>query len=299
MPELMLAEMAHTLLRETEMAVAMFDEADVLRFANEAFVQRFHHQPDGQRTWTDIMRANHAAGQGTRVSGDVDFETWLASARSRRGKQPFRAFEGDLENGQWHWITETTLANGWMLCVVIDTTALHQQGRDLRAMRDRALRAAQTDALTGISNRAYMQQQLAALFVRPNPLVLVMLDLDHFKQINDRHGHPVGDAVLRDFAGHLQAQMRRADRYGRVGGEEFMLLLPDCTMAQAQPIVERLLARARNAVPLPAMPQQRYSVSAGLALRRPGDTAQQLVARADAALYQAKREGRDRLVCAA
>ena len=299
MSESMLAEMALTLLRESELSVAIFDDGDVLRFANAGFVQRFHMQPDGRITWADIMRTNHALGRGTRVSGGGDFETWRASARSRRGKQPFRAFEGDRHDGQWHWLTETTLANGWMLCTVMDTTELHRQGRSLRATRDRALHAAQTDALTGISNRAWMQQQLDRLMARPGALTLVALDLDHFKQINDSLGHPAGDAVLRDFARHLQADTRRADSYGRVGGEEFMLLLPDCPMAQAQPIVDRLLGRARTSIPLPEAPRQRYTVSAGLAMRQPGETAQQLVARADAALYQAKREGRDRLVCAA
>ncbi len=184
-----------------------------------------------------------------------------------------------------------------MLCVASDITALSQDGRSLRQTRDQALRAAHTDDLTGISNRAHMLQQAGALIAQGQPLVLVLLDLDHFKGINDRFGHPAGDEVLRDFARQLQASTRRDDGCGRIGGEEFMMLLPGTDLPQARVVVQRLLEHVRAAHPLAEAPAQGYTTSAGLALHRAGECTGALYRRADQALYRAKQAGRDRLVC--
>lgn len=298
MADVKLPEMVMALLGESELAVAVYDEGDVLRLANASFARMFHQRPDGRSTWTDIMRANYAYQRGSVVSNDADFEAWLASAKSRRGQQAFRGFEGDLYDGRWIWMTETTIASGWMLCVAADITDFHQDARVLREVRDRALHAAQTDALTGLSNRTFVMRRLGQMLEQPEPLVVAVFDLDHFKQINDRYGHPGGDEVIRDFARHLQESIRRADCGGRVGGEEFMLLLPGCNLAQGQRIVGRLLQRVREASPRPLAPQEHYTVSAGLAQYQPGESVTQLYERADGALYQAKRGGRDRLACA-
>lgn len=218
LPESVLTDAVMALLRGSELGVAVFDDEDILRFANESFVRMFHQHPDGRSTWLDLMRANHAQRRGSVVSDDADFEDWLASAHSRRGQQSFRAFEGDLIDGRWIWMTETMLASGWMLSVAADITELHQDARMLRRARDRALRAAQIDALTGISNRTFMMRRFEQLLRTPGPLAVAVFDLDHFKQINDRYGHPGGDEVIRDFARLLQAGIRRADCCGRVGG---------------------------------------------------------------------------------
>lgn len=293
-----MAEMALALLGKSELAVAIYDDADVLRFANEIFVDMFHQRPDDRSTWSDAMRANYAYRRGLVVNNSMDFEAWLASAASRRGKQAFRGFEADLYDGRWIWMTETTLDSGWLLSVAADITNFYQDARALRQVRDHALHLAQTDDLTGISNRTFMMRRLGQLMAMQGPLVVAVLDLDRFKQINDLYGHLGGDEVIRDFARHLQASIRRADSCGRVGGEEFMLLLPDCDLEQAQAIVGLLLERVRAASPLAEAPAQRYTVSAGLALHQPGEGLVQLYQRADDALYQAKREGRDRLMCA-
>ena len=284
------------LLQSSAQLIGIFDAQDILRFANPAFVQTFHLHPDGRSTWADMMCANHRDRHGTVVSTQ-DFEAWLASARSRRGKQAFRAFEADLHDGRWIWMAETTLTNGWMLCVGSDITALSQDSRSLRQTRDQALRAALTDALTGIGNRAHILQQADALIAQGQSFVLVLLDLDHFKGINDRYGHPAGDEVLRDFARQLQASTRREDGFGRIGGEEFMMLLPGADLAQASAVVQRLLNRVRASRPLAEAPAQGYTTSAGLAQHHAGECTSVLYRRADQALYRAKQAGRDRLIC--
>ena len=280
--------------------LALFDDQDVLRFANEAFCQTFDVRPDGQTRWLDMMRRNLASGRGNVMSAaDSDAEAWLAGAASRRGKQPFRAFEADLIDGRWIWMTETTQPDGWMFCSASDITALKIDGRTLRQERDRALRAAQTDAMTGISNRAHvlqqMQEQLSRVQIGAGQMAVALLDLDHFKRINDSLGHAAGDAVICDFARQLQACSRRVDACGRMGGEEFALLLVDVSAEQAQAVIERLLERTRQSAPLaPEQAAMRYTASAGLTLARSGDTIAELCHRADEALYQAKAAGRDR-----
>lgn len=277
--------------------VALFDAQDLLRYANPAFQAGFHARPDGQTRWLDLMRANLAAGRGNIVHAK-DTEAWLAAAASRRGKLPFRAFEADLHDGRWIWMCETVDTQGWMLCCASDITSLKQDGRALRQERDQALRAAQTDALTGISNRAHVLQQLERSLARVRDkrgtLAVVLLDLDHFKRINDTLGHEAGDSVIRDFARRLQQSSRRADGCGRYGGEEFMLLLCDVSVTEAQSIVERLLTQTRSARPLPQRPDFAYSCSAGLSMARPDDSIERICHRADLALYAAKAAGRDR-----
>lgn len=275
---------------------ALFDEQDRLRWANPAFRQAFGLAADAGPTWTELMRASRDGRHGVVIACD-DFEHWLASAASRRGKVPFRQFEADLHDGRWIVMTQTTDARGWMLELGVDVTDMGCEHRDLRVARDRALRASQEDALTGVPNRAAVLARLdAALAHAGHRPCVALIDLDHFKQINDRHGHPAGDEVLRDFARRLRDSMRRSDACGRYGGEEFIVVLDELTLPQAQDVIQRLLQHTRSAQPLPAVPALRYTFSAGLVQAMPGEARDALVARADAALYAAKHAGRDRCV---
>lgn len=126
---------------------------------------------------------------------------------------------------------------------------------------------------------------------------VLMLDVDHFKQINDTHGHLVGDAVLRDVAGHVRAALRASDRLGRYGGEEFLVLMPATDLPAAQAVAERVAAAVRNATAQAGGPH--CTVSIGVTSVSAGDANfDVLLARADAALYRAKSGGRDRVVVA-
>jgi diguanylate cyclase (GGDEF)-like protein len=129
-------------------------------------------------------------------------------------------------------------------------------------------------------------------------LGLVMLDLDHFKRINDRYGHETGDQVIRELGSALRFTLRRSDIAARMGGEEFAVLLPYSNESAARSLFARLRA-ALETLRIPGMDEP-VRLSAGLALLGPDDTSlEALRARADTALYQAKAEGRDRLVLAA
>lgn len=149
-----------------------------------------------------------------------------------------------------------------------------------------------TDALTGAANRRAidetLERELAQADRRAAPLSFLLLDLDHFKAYNDAHGHQAGDLLLQRAARAWRGALRAGDLLGRWGGEEFCVVLPDCTPERAHDVAERL----RELVP------DDVSCSIGIAGSAPGETATQLVARADAALYSAKGAGRDRVVAA-
>jgi diguanylate cyclase (GGDEF)-like protein len=126
-------------------------------------------------------------------------------------------------------------------------------------------------------------------------MVVLMLDIDHFKTINDTHGHQMGDRVLVDFVNRITPLLRRPDQLGRFGGEEFVVLLPETTQEEALVVAERI--RIRVGLPMNDLPA--ISVSIGMTSNRPDEAdLDALLARADKALYKAKETGRNRIVAA-
>ncbi|WP_310389791.1 diguanylate cyclase [Roseateles sp.] len=294
-----LADSLFQVHEQSPLLVALFDAQDTLLYANQAFRQAYAVKPDGRLTWADMMRDNHAHGRGALIVSDA-IDAWLAAASARRGKLPYRAFAADLCDGRWIWMTETVQLQGLVLCIASDISDLRKSSRSLRQARVKTPAAAQTDSLTGLSNRRHGLQMLRAGLAQSEqwPMCIAALDLDHFKQLNDSLGHAAGDAVLLDFARLLQAGSRREDGCARMGGEKFLLILPAAGLPQSQAIVARLLACVRLSRPLPTQPERGYGCSVGLAEAVWGETAAVLLKRADAALYQAKAAGRDRIAIA-
>jgi diguanylate cyclase (GGDEF)-like protein len=175
-----------------------------------------------------------------------------------------------------------------------------QATEELRQQKEQAEHKARTDPLTGVPNRRAFTELARVEIERAQrfgqPLALIAIDLDHFKSINDGHGHAVGDAVLVDFATLVQAQLRVIDQLARIGGEEFVLLLPGTDAKGAQQVAERIRRLLEQRVmPIPGG-SLRYTSSFGIAeleLQHPG--LDRWLARADAALYAAKGNGRNRV----
>jgi len=188
-----------------------------------------------------------------------------------------------------------------------DKAALVQMARTTVEQADAAhaafllRRTAERDALTGGFNRRTLDQLAAReckIACNRKPLGVLFIDLDWFKRINDTHGHPCGDECLRKVAATLRAELRPQDVFGRYGGEEFLVLLPGQDAASARLVGERLREAVEAAVVDWQGEALRFTISIGMAVLREGDDPGKLLARADKALYRAKREGRNR-VCAA
>ncbi|WP_176083737.1 sensor domain-containing diguanylate cyclase [Martelella sp. HB161492] len=287
------------LLGETDVIIAVFDEDDRLVFANRKYRTAFFLSETELPLWPDMMRRNFDAKRGTVIT-NPDFDLWIKSTLSRRGKVPFRAFETDVHDGTWLWMTETVDDDGWMLCIASDITNLRTQERSLRRERDVALQASLTDDLTGIANHRFIMDRLANMLARRPPArsaqgCFAIFDVDNFKQINDRFGHATGDRLLIEFARSISLLVRRTDCFGRLGGEEFGLVLPSTSLNEAASLIDRMINQIRSLRPMPDLPDFSFSFSAGLAAVSPADTPSGIYGRADAALYHAKHSGRDQL----
>ncbi|KJS07220.1 MAG: hypothetical protein VR73_09250 [Gammaproteobacteria bacterium BRH_c0] len=166
--------------------------------------------------------------------------------------------------------------------------------------RQRWRNAALHDPLTGLTNRRALMKTLSDESDRSKrtgrPFALAMLDLDHFKRINDNHGHKAGDHALKAIADLLHAQCRGIDSVARMGGEEFAILLPETSLASAIPVMQRILEAVEALDIRLASDNVRLTISIGVVDASEGGSVDQLLEEADARLYQAKRDGRNRIV---
>lgn len=180
--------------------------------------------------------------------------------------------------------------------IIIDIT-------ERKALENRLANLARFDPLTGLLNRRAILAHLEALHhdrrKQRQPVCLMMCDVDHFKSINDRYGHAVGDEVLRHVALTLRAHLRDADALGRIGGEEFLVVLDSTDLDQARQVADRLREAVATAPVMCANRAVSVTVSLGLAQSHSVDEDwASVIARADEGLYAAKRTGRDRVIVA-
>jgi diguanylate cyclase (GGDEF)-like protein len=193
-------------------------------------------------------------------------------------------------SGGGYAATEAIAALLWMVIAGIAGFTLSELVRQRELLAARLELTARTDALTGLPNRRAWDEELEREILHAarteTPLCMALLDLDFFKQFNDLHGHPTGDSHLKEVASLWRSSLRSADLIARYGGEEFAVLLTATDAFQAQQVIETL----RGCVPLDE------TVSAGIAQWDGVESGLELFARADRALYEAKRAGRDRAV---
>jgi two-component system cell cycle response regulator len=212
----------------------------------------------------------------------------------RPGLDPAHALEG-MRQGIQDFLVEP-LADGEVLTRVEAAARTKELREELVAQGARLESLLREDALTGLSNRRAVLTQLAGMVSAArrhgHPLSIAILDLDHFKRINDSYGHKVGDDVLVAAAHAMGTHLRAEDQLGRLGGEEFLVLLPDTDTEAAGHVAEKLraeVATAPTSVPV--------TVSIGVATWD-GEAPEDLLHRADEALYAAKEAGRDRVLAA-
>jgi diguanylate cyclase (GGDEF)-like protein len=179
---------------------------------------------------------------------------------------------------------------GTLNLALIDRARLTSRYRDL----------ANSDVLTGVASRGHFLERAEARFRQAHSelraLAVLLIDIDHFKAINDGHGHQVGDLVLQQVSATIAGALREVDLLGRIGGEEFAVLLPDAALEDALIVAERVRRSVARSTCVQERDELRVTVSIGCAVRKPGDTRfEAVLRRADLAMYAAKHAGRDRV----
>lgn len=180
------------------------------------------------------------------------------------------------------------------------TRQLNSKNLELVRANKKILELSRIDPLTGLANRRFfserIQEMISLAFRRSQPLSLLMVDIDHFKQVNDTQGHDAGDRVLKEFATLMKTRTRSEDLVARFGGEEFIIAMPLADVHEAFTYAERI----RRTLAEQDLLENGHSVTAsfGVAGLHPGETTEDVIKRADTALYQAKASGRNRTVIA-
>ncbi|MFH1060684.1 MAG: diguanylate cyclase, partial [Pseudomonadota bacterium] len=232
------------------------------------------------------------------IHPDDRAETLATFARLAQG-QTVSGYENRMrcKDGTWRWLlwnSVPVLKTGLIYCAALDVTERKRLEADL-------VRLATIDSLTNICNRHHFLERAEQEIQRVRRygragLALMMMDLDHFKEINDRHGHEAGDKVLSEMAARVLDMLRESDVMGRLGGEEFAVLLVEAGDGEALRVAQRLRATLAQSPMLAGQTAISYTVSIGVASLQPGDQGvEDLLRRADQALYQAKNRGRNRV----
>lgn len=242
------------------------------------------------RPFRELIRYSAERGDYGDIEPQVMIDYVLGVFRSARSLDD----ERKLADGRVIEIKGSRRPDGGFVLTYLDVT-----GR--RALEDELKRLATSDSLTGIANRRHFitlatrEWQRSKRYERP--LTLILLDIDHFKKINDRLGHAMGDAAIRSVVSSVSAGLRASDLIGRVGGEEFAILLPETTMDAATQLAERIRRNvAERPMSMTTVEPMILTISLGVAKLQPEDSSfDELYQRADAALYGAKNAGRDRV----
>lgn len=281
---------------------------------------RFRYRLAGyDRDWQDAGERRFATYTNL-PPGEYAFAVEATDRFGNRSTAPRRL---RVESLPWWWETATFRASVALLLLLAIALAIRWRLADLgrqrealrrqvaerteqiRRQRDELEHAnaeldkiSRLDPLTGLANRRALLARLAEALRGPHLLAIALVDIDHFKRINDTRGHAVGDLALRHLAALWQAQLPAGALFGRYGGEEFLVLLPGRDAAGATALLRQLLGCLRT-TPVPAVePGLCLTASAGIAVRTDGDDMDGLIHRADQALYRAKNAGRDRCAIA-
>ncbi len=229
-------------------------------------------------------------------------EAW-GNDSSQTGQEKNREFKIKCKNGQSKYIEfRSTFLKDRTISVLTDVTDQKQAKKELELLNFKLKHEATHDPLTGVLNRRAILDSLNKELIRAKrrntKLSIGLCDIDHFKLVNDKYGHQVGDDVLCSFVKVMQNTLRPYDLLGRYGGEEFLLVMPDSTMSAEEGLYERLRAKIADHTMMTRSGEVSITVSIGITISTGDDTADAMIAKADAALYRAKGNGRNQLVFA-
>jgi PAS domain S-box-containing protein len=232
------------ILEHSPDSFGVFDKHDQLIFCNQHMADVWgltKQQAIGMNIEALVKHAYLNADTINIETDDID--TWLNDARSRKRKAKYRVFEADWKNGTWVQVSELMIDKELLVTTSRDITELKQTQLKLTDALEKITQIAAIDELTQVSNRRSFNEHAEAEIKKSkryaHPLSLLLLDIDHFKQVNDNYGHANGDLVLQQFAALFRDNLRDSDMFARIGGEEFVALLTETQLDDAQRLAER------------------------------------------------------------
>lgn len=287
-------------IERTQDAIGIYNADDVLTYCNQPYAELFacEQLPIGT-TFDQLITHCWESNSGVLIETE-NIEQWLMMAATKRRKRPFRSFEIDLVDGRWFKITEL-MVDDELFIYATDVTESKRTEIELLKTKEKLTEAASTDFLTNVYNRRHFsylaKNEIERCDRSSQHVALVLLDIDHFKRINDQYGHAAGDKVLCELTERINKCLRGYDIFARVGGEEFAILLPETTSAEANNIASRYLRKISNT---PFMFEQQalnVTVSIGISESYLENRNLDLMLKsADENLYIAKQTGRNKVV---
>lgn len=284
-------------LSDGQAGICLCDANDIIRFVNQAYRDAFFPDLTDEPTeFVDALVQAITAGTGIQLQS-MPLDVFIPRVRNRRrtGAERYN-FSVDITDGRWLWVNDYRLPSGYTLVVATDISGMKSEEFRLRDAHAAAVKAADTDFLTGIPNRrsgmASAEAALAEFKANRLKLSVAMVDIDHFKAINDTYGHVLGDEVLLHFTRALTSRLSLHNHVCRMGGEEFLIVMPNTPAGRAAAILEELMRTLGPLTVGPGHPDIAYSFSAGLASAQLHEDLRALLNRADLALYDAKANGR-------
>lgn len=288
-------------LNVTKDGYAIYSADDVLIGCNQAyadFVCMDSEQIIGL-SFNQLLRKAFINKRGPNIE-TKDIEQWLEAAQKKRRSREYRSFEVDHTDGSWYLISEQTLPSGELLLQSksISTQKLLEQtlSKHVYELTNLAL----TDELTQIANRrsfiASVKSEISLFKRNQKAFTFCILDIDYFKKINDQYGHQVGDNVLRQLCSLVKKTLREYDHFGRIGGEEFGILLRDTKANEAIDIMNRLREKVMISPFNNTEKPVNVTLSIGLIESWQGCSFELLYSQSDLALYEAKHKGRNQAI---
>lgn len=288
----------------TSDGVAIFDASDTVIYCNESMAKLFGNTAEQalNKTFSELITQCFNSTEGINIESD-NVDTWLAAAKNKRRSVPFRSFETDTQDGRWYLVTEQVVSNDILYFNCTEITAKKHTEMQLKKLSKELHMRASTDELTVISNRRNFYEMAEKQFlsdkIEHQPLTLILIDIDNFKAINDNFGHAAGDTALKEFALNIKSTLRSRDLFGRIGGDEFSIILPNTNSKDSLIIAERIRCSIAAMEIIHQKQRIHLTVSIGIVQSTPKmRTIHDVLNAADKALYQAKSEGRNK-VCLA
>lgn len=271
---------------------AIFSSDGTVVYCNTPFAKIYgldKHEAEGKNNY-DLLKNAWSKNKGVKIESD-NFENWYKNLKKTYDSKNINHFETDLVDGRWFKMTRINLSNNYIMTYGTEIT-------DIKSNQLCLENAAMKDPLTGLMNKRafekYFHEEIEISRAHKSSLSIMMIDIDHFKKINDSYGHAKGDKILVEFSDKINSTLRTTDSIYRVGGEEFVVLLPETNMELARIIAFRINKNIDNHVFLENDINLNVTVSIGISsIDGKVIPAQDLLEQADLALYKAKNSGRN------